>query len=149
MVLFASPGLCNLRRASTPYYFMNVATTWLNARQLCRQGGGDLATVNDPQDLQELAGVMETSGHVALVGLRRQWAWSAADADDYREGEPAYWNWTDANETSGGACGAIGLFGKWFSSNCSSRSPFFCYRGKNQRLRAVCVCGSFVFLDKG
>lgn len=116
-----------------------MSRTWLEAQQYCRKTQGDLATVNDLQDLEKLAGLIEGSNRVAFLGLRRQWAWSVSDADDYREGEPAYWNWADNNEPSGEACGTIGLSGKWFSSSCSSLMHFFCYSGKNEQLMLFCV----------
>lgn len=58
---------------------------------------GDLATVNDVQDLEELASLIKEKRRVVFLGLRREWGWSLSDDDDYRQGEPAYWNW-DENE---------------------------------------------------
>lgn len=120
--------------AFNQYYFENISKTWLEAQQHCRTRGGDLATVSDLQDLEKLAGLVGSSDRGVFLGLRRQWAWSVSDADDYREGEPAYWNWADSNQSSGEACGTMGLSGKWFSCSCSSLRHFFCYRGKNERM---------------
>lgn len=138
---FPFPGLCDVGCSSNRFYFRKTSVTWPEARQYCRRKRGDLATVNDLQDLENLAGLVEDNHRVVFLGLRRQWAWSVSDSDAYREGEPAYWNWADGNERSGEACATIGPSGKWFSSSCSSQLHFFCYTGKNSHLTGFCVDG--------
>lgn len=138
-MLFAPPGLCDVRSASNQYYFKNISTTWLEARQYCRERQDDLATV---RDLRTGGARWSDRGqHPSCVLGLTQWVWSVSDGDDYREGEPNYWNWADNNEFSGKACGTIGLSGKWFSSSCSSLMHFFCYNGKNQHLAVFSVYG--------
>ncbi|TNM93671.1 hypothetical protein fugu_001847 [Takifugu bimaculatus] len=111
------------------YYLINSSKTWLEAQQHCRRAQGDLASVSDLQDLKELAGLLKDNSRVAFLGLRREWGWSVSDGDDYREGEPVYWNWAD-NEPSQQDCVSVGLSGKWFATNCSTTLNFFCYNGK-------------------
>lgn len=84
-----STGLCTsaffpyLRR----YHFINSAKTWHVAQQYCRRDHTDLATVNDAQDLEELAGLIGSGEQVAFVGLYQGWKWSLSDDDDYKEGD--------------------------------------------------------------
>uniref|UniRef100_A0A674NV19 C-type lectin domain-containing protein n=1 Tax=Takifugu rubripes TaxID=31033 RepID=A0A674NV19_TAKRU len=111
------------------YYLINSSKTWLEAQQHCRRAQGDLASVSDMQDLKELAGLLKDNSRVAFLGLRREWGWSVSDGDDYREGEPVYWNWAD-NEPSQQDCVSVGLSGKWFATNCSTTLSFFCYNDK-------------------
>lgn len=129
--------MCHPAPASGPYYLSNISTTWLQAQRFCRVRQGDLAAVRDLEELEELAGLVEDSSRAVSLGLRRQWGWSVSDGDDYREGEPAYWNWADDDQPSGEACGTLGPSGQWFSSGCDGLKPFFCYSGENSQILKV------------
>lgn len=88
-----------------------------------------MASVSDLQDLKELAGLLKDNSPAVFLGLRRVWGWSVSVGDDYREGEPVYWNWAD-HEPSQQDCVSVGMSGKWFATNCSATLNFFCYNGK-------------------
>lgn len=97
-----------------------------------------MASVNDLQDLGELAGLLKDKSQVVFLGLRREWGWSVSDDDDYREGEPIYSNWAD-NEPSRHDCGSVGVSGKWFATNCSSILNVYCYDGKKLQVMVFCI----------
>lgn len=88
-----------------------------------------MATVNAVQDLEELAGPIKPGKPLVFLGLHRGWSWSLSDADDYKEGEPAYWNWAGGQPIAQ-HCGNIGSTGEWFATNCSSRLNFSCDNSK-------------------
>ncbi|XP_044040991.1 C-type mannose receptor 2-like [Siniperca chuatsi] len=122
-------GLCHFASSlhHRQYHFISEPKTWPEAQQYCREKHTDLATVNNVQDLEELAGLInsEVTSYIFL-GLYRSWGWSVSDADDYKEGELGYWNWA-SGEPVKYFCGSIGSTGEWFATNCNSSLNFFCY----------------------
>lgn len=126
-----STGLCHFILAShlRRYHFIDQAKTWHEAKRYCRETHTDLATVNDLQDLEDLAGLNEPGKQLVFLGLHREWSWSLSNDDDYKEGEQAYWKWARGQPITH-QCGSIGLTGEWFATNCSSMLNFICYNGK-------------------
>ncbi|XP_035531357.1 C-type lectin domain family 10 member A-like [Morone saxatilis] len=115
------------------YHFINESKTWPEAQQYCREKHTDFATVNDEHDLEELAGLIDSEVPHVFLGLYRSWGWSMSDADDYKEGEVAYWKWANGQPKTH-YCGSIGSTGDWFATDCNSNLNFFCYNGKNDAL---------------
>uniref|UniRef100_A0A3Q3GA87 C-type lectin domain-containing protein n=1 Tax=Labrus bergylta TaxID=56723 RepID=A0A3Q3GA87_9LABR len=102
------------------YHFISQSKTWGNALQHCRTKYTDLATVNNQQDLEDLASLTGSSVTQVFLGLYRPWGWSRSDADDYREEEPAYWNW-EKSSFPYTDCGLIARNGLWSPKACTSR----------------------------
>lgn len=127
-----STGLCHLAFSLylRQYNYISEPKTWTEAQQYCREKYTDLATVNDVQDLEELAGLITSKVKYTFFGLYRSWFWSLSETDDYKEGEPAYWNWARGEPTEK-YCGSIKSTGEWFATDCNCSLNFFCYNGKN------------------
>ncbi|XP_063757349.1 putative C-type lectin domain family 20 member A [Eleginops maclovinus] len=119
------------------YHFIKESKTWLEAQQYCSENHTDLATVNDEQDLEELASLVGSDASQVFIGLYKSWGWSVSDADDHKEGEPAYWKWA-SDEPKGYGCGYTKLSGEWYAGNCKTTLKFICYRGKNDTLAVLC-----------
>ncbi|KAL7375331.1 hypothetical protein ABVT39_015720 [Epinephelus coioides] len=124
-------GLCHcVSSYHHQYHFINKPKTWSEARQYCGEKYTDLVTVNDEQDLEELARLIEPGIQFVYLGLHRSWGWSRSDVDDYKEGELMYLNWAKGEPIHNyHFCAGIGENGTWFSTNCSSPNRFFCYKG--------------------
>ncbi|GLD64671.1 uncharacterized protein AKAME5_001620300 [Lates japonicus] len=126
-------GLCHVVSSlhRRQYHFINQLKTWPEAQRYCREKHADLATINDEEDIRELTGLVGSGFQYAHVGLYRGWTWSLSDTDDYKEGEPVYWNWASGQPSSGQPatrlCGSMGVTGEWFATNCSTGLSFFCY----------------------
>ncbi|XP_051257816.1 C-type mannose receptor 2-like isoform X2 [Dicentrarchus labrax] len=110
------------------YHFNNEPKTWPEGQKYCREKHTDLASVSDEHDLEELAGLIHSDVPHVFLGLYRSWGWSMSDADDYKEGEVAYWKWASGQPKTH-YCGSIGSTGEWFAADCKSNLNFFCYNG--------------------
>lgn len=122
--------ICTPRLYHT-YEYISEPKTWPEAQRYCREKHTDLATIHDEQDLRNLFDLQKTRPPLAWTGLRRGWGWSLFDADDYKEGEAAYWSWTSGEPSSRGLCGSIAARGGWHATSCALRLHFFCYNGEN------------------
>lgn len=111
------------------YHFINSTKDWPTAQQYCRQQYNDLATVTDEDDLEKLPYLSGSASPYVHIGLYRDWGWSRSQDDDYREGEPAYWNWA-SGQPSVNLCGGMSATGAWFAADCTTSLSFFCYNGK-------------------
>lgn len=111
------------------YHFINNPKDWLTAQQYCRDMYTDLATITDEQDLEDLAGLVGSGGPFVYLGLYRDWGWSVSENDDYKVGEPAYWNWA-SGEPSVQSCASMSATGGWSAIPCNSTLSFVCYTGK-------------------
>lgn len=125
-----STGLCvsefslHLRQ----YYFIDRNQTWTKAQKYCRRHYTDLATINDVQDVDILAGLSGSEDHVSFVGLYKTWSWSLSDDDDH-QGETSYRNWANKQPRKFD-CGSVGSNGKWTARGCKDELNFICYNGK-------------------
>ncbi|XP_076738805.1 C-type mannose receptor 2-like [Maylandia zebra] len=126
--IFLFSGLCHFTFSyQRPlYHFINNPKDWLTAQQYCRDMYTDLATITDEQDLEDLAGLVGSGGPFVYLGLYRDWGWSVSENDDYKEGEPAYWNWA-SGEPSVQSCASMSATGGWYATPCNSTLSFFCY----------------------
>ncbi|XP_023151082.3 macrophage mannose receptor 1 [Amphiprion ocellaris] len=128
--IFVLSGLCRFSSSLPPrwFHFIDTPTSWSEAQKYCRDKHRDLVSVNDEQELEELAALVGDGVSDVFLGLYRVWGWSRSEADDYREGEPAYWNWA-AGEPGSHLCGSLSESGGWSATDCSSSLSFFCYNG--------------------
>ncbi|KAM9425706.1 P-selectin-like [Pholidichthys leucotaenia] len=108
------------------YHFISESKDWLAAQQYCRSSYTDLATITDDQDLKDLADVVSYGVQYVHLGLYRSWGWSRSEEDDYKEGEPAFWNWASGEPTDY-FCGSMSASGEWHTTDCNTNLNFICY----------------------
>ncbi|XP_047462504.1 C-type mannose receptor 2-like [Mugil cephalus] len=141
--VFVLSGLCQFVDSlyHHQYHFVNESKEWSEAQQYCRATHTDLATVNDEHDLAQLASLVDYGVPYVYIGLYRSWGWSLSEDDDYKEGEPAFWNWA-SGEPMNHFCGSISSTGEWYATDCNVRMSFFCYDGF-----AADISERFTFVD--
>ncbi|XP_030018710.1 putative C-type lectin domain family 20 member A, partial [Sphaeramia orbicularis] len=125
-----SAGLCGFSSAlpRRHFHFIKTLKTWNEALHYCRVKYTEMATVNDEQDLGELACLVYPWHQPVHLGLYLTWSWSLSENDDHKEGEQSYSAWTKGNPGLG-RCTSIGPSGGWNTTRCSRSLNFFCYDG--------------------
>uniref|UniRef100_A0A087Y0N5 C-type lectin domain-containing protein n=1 Tax=Poecilia formosa TaxID=48698 RepID=A0A087Y0N5_POEFO len=128
------------------YHFVNQSSTWSEALTYCRQKHTDLASIKSSTENDELKRTLESAGHSSdvRIGLYNEvnWKWS----DGFSSSVADYRNWDTSNYDPDfiGAnqfCVTIYQNGLWWDTECSSKLPFVCYKG---RLKAE---PQFVFVN--
>ncbi|KAI3360773.1 hypothetical protein L3Q82_013007 [Scortum barcoo] len=144
VLLFCGFGLnCCSQFPVRKYYYVNLAMSWPNAQQYCREKYSDLATFESMDDISRLKAPFSYSW--AWIGLKdgpeswktnmgddtNSWRWSATGETS----KTGYSNW-GTNEPNNGRldemCVVMGQDGKWSDVNCVSSNYFVCYHVTSQ-----------------
>ncbi|XP_036002927.1 L-selectin-like [Fundulus heteroclitus] len=82
---------------SRQYYFVNSSLTWTNAQSVCRRDYADLATIENPADVDAFLRTTSNYAGKAWIGLYDDringWKWSLNDSSFYGPGEYNFRNW--------------------------------------------------------
>ncbi|KAJ8372744.1 hypothetical protein AAFF_G00277520 [Aldrovandia affinis] len=114
------------------YHFVNMRMSWTEAQSYCREHHTDLATVDNPEEMKRMMGVVG-SDYVdkgAWIGLERKWQWSLTDRGFYSEGETEFRNWDEGqpdNEGGNESCAGMRHSGMWNDVACDYKKSFICY----------------------
>ncbi|XP_036002510.1 perlucin-like [Fundulus heteroclitus] len=126
---------------SRQYYFVNTSLTWTNAQSICRRDYADLATIENPADVDAFLRTTSNYAGKAWIGLYddriNSWKWSLNDTSFYGPGEYTFRNWDigQPDDRSGQQhCTRIlgssdNPIGRWDDSQCTFVSRFVCYNG--------------------
>ncbi|MEO1626479.1 MAG: lectin-like protein, partial [Bacteroidota bacterium] len=91
------------------YYCSNFTETWHNARQFCIDNGGHLASINDEEENDFLAGIVAApSAYIGLHDENQEGSWEWLNGDDF-----TYSNWIDGQPNNyNNAQHYVEIFGK-------------------------------------
>ncbi|KAK0149561.1 Macrophage mannose receptor 1 [Merluccius polli] len=131
-------GVCLSSAGLNKYILFEVAKTWHDAQEYCRSLHGDLATVKNMDDLNQLT--VMTAGQVTWIGLNdfhrtsmdlypNSWRWSTQTRS-----QTAYMNFASGqpnNAPGKKICVMFGTLGTWYDNNCAVRWEFFCFSGSS------------------
>ncbi|KAM3598158.1 uncharacterized protein V6R79_014395 [Siganus canaliculatus] len=135
LLLFLSglcaPPCCCQRR----YVLVEVALTWSQAVDWCRERHSDLASIHSQDELDQAVEVSNQyyGGHV-WVGLSRdasRWRWSLQTDNGLGGGQAEFRRWGSGEPSGGGTerCVSAGPEGFWSDRICSEPLPSVCYTG--------------------
>ncbi|XP_053915277.1 macrophage mannose receptor 1 isoform X1 [Cuculus canorus] len=124
------------------FYRSNIKKkSWLQARDFCRQIGGDLVAINNKRDISLLRKVTYDTG----CAFQRVWlgifSLNPDEGFAWSDGSPVrYTNWGDSSRNSGGRklCGVLNgeTYSKqWFLSDCEVRLNWICQIKKGVPLK--------------
>ncbi|XP_071403302.1 C-type mannose receptor 2-like [Centroberyx affinis] len=119
------------------YYFIRIKKNWKDAQSYCRANYTDLATVDNMEDMNALANLVEGFTGRAWIGLydeTKHWKWSLSDKSYYNAGEEEFRNWSPEepnNYNSKQHCVAMYESGKWNDQNCAGMRDFICYNNRS------------------
>ncbi|XP_078147993.1 C-type mannose receptor 2-like [Centroberyx gerrardi] len=114
------------------YHFINQPLSWPEAQSYCRLKHADLATVDNMDDMNQLAEALGGDIKPSWIGLERRgpwrWLWSdgsgSAHFTNWKAGEP-----NDADSSEG--CGEISEEGTWNDNVCGDAKSFVCYERRS------------------
>ncbi|KAJ8377320.1 hypothetical protein AAFF_G00261690 [Aldrovandia affinis] len=121
---------------SHQYHFVNMSMNWTEAQSYCRENHTDLATVDNPEEMKRMMGVVGSDyvDNWAWIGLEEgtssQWQWSLTDRGFYSERETEFRNWDKGKPDNAGgneSCAGMRRSGKWKNYLCNSTNNFICY----------------------
>lgn len=125
------------------YFFSNQTATWVNARERCKEIGGDLVNVSsDSQNafVSSHYSSLSCLSEGAWIGLHRnprntsRWVWL-----DELDAEPVYTKWhrkEPMNDRLDKNCTEIhptkSIY--WFGRECSAQGCYICVKGKHEKM---------------
>ncbi|KAJ0036199.1 hypothetical protein NQD34_004876 [Periophthalmus magnuspinnatus] len=123
------------------YHFIDVAMTWTEAQQYCRQHYTDLATIHNTEDLDKLTRPSTYTG-AAWIGLfddvaswkgvmgndSNSWRWSVTGTTSM--GQFQNWYGGEPNNIGGNQECVFMYAGLWLDARCLLHLPFVCFTGK-------------------
>ncbi|KAK0141911.1 Macrophage mannose receptor 1 [Merluccius polli] len=131
-------GVCFSSAGLNKYTLVEVAKTWHDAQEYCRSRHGDLATVKNMDDLNQLTNM--TARNVTWIGLNdlnrksmdlypNSWRWSTQTRSqtgymNFAPGEPDYYGGRKE-------CVEIRTDGTWNDWVCAARQTFSCFSGSS------------------
>ncbi|XP_073331683.1 uncharacterized protein [Pagrus major] len=129
---------CLPRSCSRDYIVIHSEPkTWFEAQAYCRNTYTDLATINNPQDMNRVIDKMENKFNDFWIGLYEDavtWRWSLPDEGYYGDGEAEFRNWgvDEPNKMSGiQHCAGIQHTGEWKDLDCDLLHYFLCFDGRD------------------
>ncbi|XP_030286340.1 uncharacterized protein LOC115589536 [Sparus aurata] len=128
---------CLSRWCSRDYILIHSEPkTWFEAQAYCRSRYTDLATVNNPQDMNRVIDKMGNFNDF-WIGLYEDavtWSWSLPGEGYYGDGEAEFRNWgvDGPSETKGiQHCVGIQHTGEWKDLDCDLLHYFLCFDGRD------------------
>uniref|UniRef100_A0A3B4CVN9 C-type lectin domain-containing protein n=1 Tax=Pygocentrus nattereri TaxID=42514 RepID=A0A3B4CVN9_PYGNA len=120
------------------YHFVNQYKTWTEGQSYCRQTFTDLATINNPEEMNMVKSMLQNKVGRVWIGLNRvdgqKWLWSLEDGSSFINGQ-SYNNWYTGEPNNGlnrNSCVFLwGSDGNWVDDDCTNVYNFVCYTGKN------------------
>jgi len=110
--------------------------TWSEAQTYCRESYTDLATVDNPQEMNTILDKMtEKNLHDFWIGLYEDvltWRWSLSDGGYYGDVKDEFANWAagEPNTLTGVQhCVGIQDTGEWKDLDCGTLNYFLCFDG--------------------
>ncbi|XP_071763451.1 putative C-type lectin domain family 20 member A [Centroberyx gerrardi] len=125
------------------YHLVNVAKSWGEAQQHCRQQYTDLATVGNYEDMKRMMSKASASGvsQEIWIGLRKTgptpWQWSVGESQS-SEGVAEWTNWAGPPGSSH-LCGGMNTEGRWLGVDCQRRQFFACHDDKKPSGKYVII----------
>uniref|UniRef100_A0A3B3ZC39 C-type lectin domain-containing protein n=1 Tax=Periophthalmus magnuspinnatus TaxID=409849 RepID=A0A3B3ZC39_9GOBI len=108
------------------YHFIDVAMTWTEAQQYCRQHYTDLATIHNTEDLDKLT---RPSTYWRFMGNdSNSWRWSVTGTTSTSQ----YQNWASGQPDYNSAVEKCLYMnsGLWFDGNCAVHLYFVSFTGE-------------------
>ncbi|XP_059921389.1 macrophage mannose receptor 1-like [Gadus macrocephalus] len=130
-------GVCFTSAGLDKYVLVEEDKTWYEAQEYCRSRNGDLASVTNMEDLNQLSDMTAVQSWIGLNDFNRKtmdlypnsWRWSTQTRSrsgymNFKSGEP--------NNLSGREeCVKTGTDGTWSDYNCSALYHFVCFSGSS------------------
>lgn len=111
---------------SLEFHFINQSKSYREAQTYCRQSYTDLATIENPTDMNTLIGLVSTTADMAWIGLEIgnewNWHWSRADERDYFN-----WETEETQASTEEECAAVSQKGTWLMKDCEEEHSFVCH----------------------
>lgn len=111
---------------SLEFHFINQSKSYREAQTYCRQSYTDLATIENPTDMNTLIGLVSTTADTAWIGLEIgnewNWHWSRADKRDYFN-----WETEETQASTEEECAAVSQKGTWLMKDCKEEHSFVCH----------------------
>ncbi|XP_034538170.1 L-selectin-like [Notolabrus celidotus] len=130
-----SNGKEEIKRSSRQYHYIADSMNWNEAQTYCREKYTDLATIESPEEMEQVKKIALLSGLNSEVWIgvfsKILWKWS----DNYTGSGAEYKKWSTPYQPSFKNADELCVQlhkGKWADFNCSFESPFMCYRGTQQ-----------------
>ncbi|XP_037399664.1 C-type mannose receptor 2-like [Pygocentrus nattereri] len=116
------------------YHFVNQYKTWTEGQSYCRQTFTDLATINNPEEMNMVKSMLQNKVGRVWIGLNRvdgqKWLWSLEDGSSFINGQ-SYNNWYTGEPNNGlnrNSCVFLwGSDGNWVDDDCTNVYNFVCY----------------------
>ncbi|KAK0149562.1 putative C-type lectin domain family 20 member A [Merluccius polli] len=134
--MWYNEGVCFSSAGLNKYTLVEVAKTWHDAQEYCRSLHGDLATVKNMDDLNQLTDM--TARNVTWIGLNdfnrtsmdlypNSWRWSTQTRSqtgymNFAPGQPNYYLGRQE-------CVEIRTDGTWYDWDCAAHQTFSCFSG--------------------
>lgn len=112
-ILFIA-GICPITLISSDFYLITQSKSYSDAKTHCRDFYGDLATVHNLSDMNNLISLPSNVTIRAWIGLKngRVWIWHSPIRNHRITVEMGVRRWTER--------------GEWFDSDCTARRSFIC-----------------------
>lgn len=124
-ILFIA-GMCPITLISSDFHLITQSKSYSDAKTHCRDFYGDLATVHNRSDMNNLISLASNVTIRAWIGLEngRVWMWHWSQPHQ----KLGYFNWRaeEPQNNSQDGCAALDKHGEWFDSNCTDRKSFIC-----------------------
>lgn len=119
-------GICPIAVISSDFHLITQSKRYNDAKAYCRDFYGDLATVHNLSDLNNLITLALNVTARAWIGLENGhvWMWHWSQPDQILD----YFNWRagEPQNTSQDGCAAMDKHGQWFESDCADKRSFIC-----------------------
>ncbi|XP_039878716.1 C-type mannose receptor 2-like [Simochromis diagramma] len=117
--------VCSDNRGSTrTFVFIDIITSWADARSYCRLHYTDLASVRNMTENQKIDNLVPPGIRVWIGLFRESWKWTDGSNSSF-----TYWKTNEPNGKNGAeTCVAANLEenAKWEDWNCDSQKEFVC-----------------------
>lgn len=119
-------GIFPIALISSDFHLITQSKSYSDAKTHCRDFYGDLATVHNRSDMNNLISLASNVTIRAWIGLEngRVWMWHWSQPHQ----KLGYFNWRaeEPQNNSQDGCAALDERGEWFDSDCTDRRSFIC-----------------------
>ncbi|RVE62543.1 hypothetical protein OJAV_G00158180 [Oryzias javanicus] len=112
---------------SLEFHFINLSKSHSDAKTYCRQSYTDLATVENPADMNTLIALLSTTADTTWIGLEigNEWSWHWSKADESTD--YFYWETEETQASNMEKCVAMSHNGTWLMKDCKEEHSFVCH----------------------